>query len=155
MKCSLAPCDADAVVSWQRHAGPDEANPVVDTEERQRLMFEQRRHTQRQIIREFEAMRDDPEFDPSQLRNVERQITAETALLEAMVYEPMPPRTRPTLIAVYACADHSINRDEAARIHEAGCLSAGPCACLTDQNPNAHAPDYDINAIEAVDWFKD
>lgn len=154
--CSLPSCDQAGVVSWQRHATPSEAaEPSQDTEARHLVLFEQRKWTMRQGIKQLQEMWADPDFSATAKPNLERQIAAESALLDALVYEPLPPRTRPTLVAVYACRDHSITRDEAARLHESGCLTVGLCACLTDVNPLTCPMDPETLVNAQGDGFKD
>jgi hypothetical protein len=117
-------------------------------------MFEQSRYLRRHAINELEAMASDPQFAPDQVPILRRQIAAETAFLDATVYEPLRPTNRRTIMMVFACRNHSVDLDEATRLHEADCLAAGPCACVTGESALTAPGAYDPELVSAGDGFK-
>lgn len=151
-QCSHPRCTADAVAQWARIGTPDEAaGRVVQTQERAHLNDELRRFRQRAVIRELEAVREDPEFDPNLIRVLEAQIQREQDVLSAITDTVPYADPNPTTVAVFACSDHVITRAEAARLHEAECMSAGPCACVTGEPQGVELS----LTISAPDPFRD
>lgn len=136
MQCSHPGCQQAAVIQWSRLASADENGGIEQVSaKRVALDDELNRARQRAHLRELTAFADDPEFDPKRLPALKAQIAREQAVLDAMTDTVVPAQSGRNVVAVFACDTHRVDDDTASQVHEAHCLTAGPCGCATEALP--------------------
>ncbi len=128
-RCSLPGCDAKPALQWTRQATEAERAAVAKSTSEQRILdTELRRHRQRGVINELRSLLEDPALSRDRLSIIQDQLAREQATLDAIADPPPLPDTG-VVVAVFGCDTHKPDDDRSTHLHEAHCLTAGPCQC--------------------------
>lgn len=131
--CSIPDCTAAAVLQWQR-AGTEQETAsyaagigarlaAISDHRRTSLLLEIADLADRQ-----ERLTSSGKVSRSVLAAAEAQLAARQADLDGLP-EPVTPAVEPVTVTVHGCEQHAVDLESAARLHDAGCMTAGPCGC--------------------------
>lgn len=146
--CGAPDCHQPPVQQWQRAGTPDEATQHHATLHAGRMQLVNHQRTQAtlhlvELRARHQRITDAAAAGDPDARRILHASAAQVTAAESVaagIPDPTPAPLEPVTVAVFACQDHAIDDDRAARgLHESSCLTDGTCTCTITPPPAVDA----------------